>query len=67
MDVVVCALDMAPTSKRVAAWAIRFARLLNCRLVLFHAIHMPSDPWDPAIGEGGAPRCGTGAISCMPI
>jgi nucleotide-binding universal stress UspA family protein len=52
MDVVVCALDMAPTSKRVAAWAIRFARLLNCRLVLFHAIHMPSDPWDPAIGEG---------------
>ncbi len=47
MDAIVCALDLSPTSNQVVNWAVLFARLLNRPLVLFHAIHVPSDPWHP--------------------
>jgi acetoin utilization deacetylase AcuC-like enzyme/nucleotide-binding universal stress UspA family protein len=55
MDAILCALDLSPTSKRVVTWAALFASRLDCRLTLFHAIHVPSDPWHSSMeSERGA-------------
>ncbi len=45
MDAILCALDLSPTSKVVVDWAVLFARLQGCRLILFHAVHVSTDPW----------------------
>ena len=55
MDAILCALDLSPASKGVVEWATLLARSQNCRLILFHAIHAPSDPWHlSAENERGA-------------
>ncbi len=48
MESILCSVDLSPASKPVAAWAILVARRLNLPLLLFHAIHVPSDPLHPS-------------------
>jgi acetoin utilization deacetylase AcuC-like enzyme/nucleotide-binding universal stress UspA family protein len=49
MESILCSVDLSPTSKPVAAWAVMFARRLNLPLLLFHAIHEPYDPLHPSM------------------
>ncbi len=49
MDSILCSVDLSPASKPVAAWAAMLARKLNLPLLLFHAIHAPSDPIHPSV------------------
>lgn len=56
METILCAVDLSPATQVVVAWAHLFARQLNARLHLFHAVHTPSDTLHPTteFERGGA-------------
>ena len=56
METILCAVDLSPATRAVVAWAHLFARQLNARLHLFHAVHTPSDSLHPTteFERGGA-------------
>jgi acetoin utilization deacetylase AcuC-like enzyme/nucleotide-binding universal stress UspA family protein len=48
MESILCAVDLSPASRLVAAWAKLFALKMNFPLLLLHAIHGPLDPLHPS-------------------
>lgn len=48
MESILCAIDRSPSSASVAGWGIMLARKLDRTLILFHAIHTPSDQLYPS-------------------
>jgi acetoin utilization deacetylase AcuC-like enzyme/nucleotide-binding universal stress UspA family protein len=73
MESILCAVDLSPASRLVAAWATLFALKMDCPLLLLHAIHIPVDPLHPSPQVLGSPepehredRCRSALQALMP-
>jgi acetoin utilization deacetylase AcuC-like enzyme/nucleotide-binding universal stress UspA family protein len=47
LNTIVCCVDLSPATRWVTSWAAKLAGCTNARLVVFHAVHMPSDALYP--------------------
>ena len=47
LNTIVCCVDLSPATRCVTSWAGMLAGCTNARLVVFHAVHMPSDALHP--------------------
>lgn len=47
LNTIVCCVDLSPATRWVTSWAGMLAGHTNARLVVFHAVHIPSDALHP--------------------